>query len=99
MSQLPKAVALKYDQVSAPKVTAKGEAALAEEIIDLARQHGVPLYENKDLVNMLATLELGQEIPELLYRVVAEIIAFAYYLQGKVPEGFVPKEESGESPN
>ncbi len=92
MTDLPKAVALKYDEITAPKVTAKGEDAVAEEIIRLAREHNVPLYENSDLVNTLATLELGDEIPELLYRVIAEIIAFAYYLQGKTPQGFNPDD-------
>jgi len=83
-----KAVALKYDEQSAPKVTAKGEDRLAQEIIELANAHGIPLYENEDLVRVLAQLELGEEIPEILYRVIAEIIAFAYYLQGKVPAQF-----------
>jgi len=92
MNNSPKAVALKYDEVTAPKITAKGEADLAQEIINIAHQHGVPLYENKELVNILAMLDLGEEIPEVLYRVIAEIIAFAYYLQGKTPEGFVPNE-------
>lgn len=88
MNKLPKAVALHYDEVRAPTVSAKGTASLAEEIIEIARAHNVPLYENSELVEMLATLELGEEIPEILYRVIAEIIAFAYYLQGKAPSGF-----------
>ena len=80
-----KAVALKYDGASAPKVTATGEGALAEEIIRIARDAGVPLYENPELVSILSQLDLGEEIPETLYRVMAEIIAFAYYIQGKAP--------------
>lgn len=88
MKTHPQAVALQYDEVSAPKVTAKGEAEVAEEIIRIAEEHGVPLYENKELVALLCKLELGEEIPEILYRVIAEIIAFAYYLQGKVPHNF-----------
>lgn len=88
MDQELTAVALKYDEQNAPTVAAKGEQAIAQEIIDLALEHGVPLYENADLVQVLAQLELGEEIPEILYRVIAEIIAFAYYLQGKVPEQF-----------
>jgi len=81
-----KAVALKYDGKGAPKVTASGEGALAEEIIRIAREAGVPLYENPELVSVLSQLDLGDEIPETLYRVVAEIIAFAYYIQGKAPK-------------
>jgi flagellar biosynthesis protein len=98
MNDAPKAVALKYDEITAPRITAKGDADLAAEIISIARQHGVPLYENEELVQLLATLDLGEEIPEALYRVIAEIIAFAYYLQGKTPEGFVP-ENNSHKPN
>jgi len=87
-----KAIALMYDGVKAPTVSAKGEADLAEEIIAIAREHGVPLYENPELVHSLARLDLGDEIPELLYRVIAEIIAFAYHIQGKVPEEYTPDE-------
>ncbi len=80
-----KAVALKYDGKNAPKVTATGEGSLADEIIRIAREAGVPLYENPELVGVLSQLDLGEEIPETLYRVIAEIIAFAYYIQGKTP--------------
>ena len=80
------AIALIYDEVNAPTVGAKGEGNLAEEIVAIAREHGVPLYENPSLVKSLAKLELGDEIPELLYRVIAEIIAFAYHIQGKTPQ-------------
>jgi len=89
LNKEPKAIALQYDTVNAPKLTAKGNADLAEEIIRLAEQHGVPLYENSELVNILSKLDLGEEIPEVLYRVIAEIIAFAYHLQGKKPEGLI----------
>ena len=82
------AVALKYDGENAPKVTAKGSQDIAEQIIQLAKKHNVPLSENKELVTLLSTLELGDEIPEVLYLAVAEVIAFAYMLKGKVPEGF-----------
>jgi flagellar biosynthesis protein len=83
-----KAIALKYDEITAPKLTAKGQSDLAEQIIQLAKEHNIPIYENSELVNILSKLELGDEIPETLYRVIAEIIAFAYHLQGKVPKGF-----------
>tara|TARA_R110002072_G_scaffold90500_4_gene202417 strand:- start:13265 stop:13546 length:282 start_codon:yes stop_codon:yes gene_type:complete len=82
------AIALKYDEISAPTLTAKGQADLAEQIINIAKEHNIPIYENSELVNILSKLELGEEIPEMLYRVIAEIIAFAYYLQGKVPKDF-----------
>lgn len=82
------AVALKYDGENAPKVTAKGSHEIAEQIIQLAKNNNIPLTENKELVTLLSTLELGEEIPEMLYLAVAEIIAFAYMLKGKVPDGF-----------
>ncbi|MCP5160377.1 MAG: EscU/YscU/HrcU family type III secretion system export apparatus switch protein [Hahellaceae bacterium] len=85
------AVALKYEEGCAPRVTAKGDDDLANEIIRIAREANVPLYENPELVGLLAQIELGDEIPETLYRVIAEIIAFAYYLQGKVPAGYQAK--------
>lgn len=87
-----KAVALSYDGSSAPIVSASGESALADEILRIAREHNVPIYENADLVDILARLEVGSEIPELLYRAIAEIIAFVYMLKGKTPEGFNPAE-------
>lgn len=82
------AVALQYDGETAPKVTAKGTNEIAEQIIELAKKHNIPLTENKELVTLLSTLELGEEIPEALYLAVAEIIAFAYILKGKVPKDF-----------
>ncbi|WP_416394683.1 EscU/YscU/HrcU family type III secretion system export apparatus switch protein [Allohahella sp. A8] len=85
MSTPKSAIALFYDGKAAPKLSAKGEGEVAEEIMRIAREHGVPLYENAALVQSLSTLELGDEIPELLYRVIAEIIAFAYIIQGKKP--------------
>jgi flagellar biosynthesis protein len=78
------AVALRYDGRNAPRVTAKGEADLAEAIAQVAREHDIPLYEDKALANVLAQIDLGDEIPENLYRAVAEVIAFAYILEGRV---------------
>ena len=83
---LPLAVALQYDGERAPRVTAKGRNELAETIVRLAREHSVPLQENEPLVGLLAKVELGDEIPEALYLAVAQVIAFAYHLSGKVPE-------------
>jgi flagellar biosynthesis protein len=83
--QLQKAVALYYDGNNAPHVSAKGTGKIAEEIMAIAREHGVPLCDNPGLVDLLVTLELGDEIPENLYIAVAYIIAFAYQLEGKTP--------------
>ena len=79
-----KAVALKWDGKAAPRVTAKGEGELAEQILAIAREHNVPIQEdNEVLVSALAQIELGDEIPEMLYVAVAQVIAFAYYVSGK----------------
>lgn len=93
MDKSREAIALVYDGDQAPTLTAKGEGDLAEQIIQLAMEYEVPIYENAELAKVLARLELGDQIPEELYRTIAEIIAFAWYLKGKAPEGFVPPED------
>ena len=80
------AVALYYDGRKAPSITATGENEVARQIIELALHHDVPIYENPDLVALLATLEIGDEIPELLYRAIAEIINFAYQVRSMSDE-------------
>ena len=82
------AVALHYNGKNTPKVTAAGTGELAEKIIALAIEHGIPLQEDAALVSLLAKLDLGDDIPEPLYIAVAEVIAFAYILSDKTPEGF-----------
>ena len=88
------AVALNYDEESAPRVTAKGTGDLAEQIMAMARQHNVPLQENPELVKVLVELELGTQIPEALYLAVAEVIAFAYLLRGKFPKNWNEKNQA-----
>lgn len=80
------AVALKYDGRNAPKVTAKGEGFTAQQILELAEKHGVPLQSQPELARVLAQVPLGEEIPQQLYIAVAEVIAFAYFLSGKTPK-------------
>ena len=91
------AIALSYDGNSAPSLTAKGDDQLAEAILAIAREYEVPIYENAELVRLLARLELGDAIPDALYRSIAEIIAFAWYLKGKFPAGFDPAQ-TGQPP-
>lgn len=83
-----KAVALHYDGKNAPAVTAAASGELAEQIIELARQHGIPLFENETLLQLLVDIGVGEEIPETLYLCIAQVIAFAYKIQGKFPEGW-----------
>jgi len=76
------AVALRYQpgEDEAPRVTAKGRGHVAEKIIELARQHGVPIRQDGNLVQVLSRLDLEEEIPPSVYRAVAEILAFVYRL-------------------
>ena len=82
----PRAVALSYDGSGAPRVTAKGDALVAERILALAEEHGIPLHQDPALVQMLAQVDLGEQIPRSLYVAVAEVIAFAYAVTGRLPE-------------
>lgn len=86
MDKSPQAVALKYDRKKdkAPRVIAKGRGNIAEKIIDIAKEHNVPLYEDKNLIQVLEALDLETDIPSELYRAVAEVLAFIYRLNGKL---------------
>ncbi len=81
-----KAVALLYDQLRAPTIKAKGEGELAWEIVRLAEQHGVHIAEDPILAETLSYLQLEEEIPEEVYRSVAAILSWVYYLQGRTPK-------------
>ena len=80
-----KAVAVLYQPEfdPAPKIVAGGEGEIAKRIIELATQHNVPIYEQPDVVEALAKLEVGTEIPPEFYQVVAEILAFVYSIDRK----------------
>ena len=80
-----RAAALRYrpEKDAAPRLTAKGSGAVAEKIIALAREHGIPVQEDPALIQVLAGLDLNQEIPPSIYLVVAEILAFVYALNRK----------------
>jgi len=84
-SKYRKAVALAYKPGAdgAPRVTAKGRGKMAEKIIETAREHGIYVHDDPDLVEALSALDLREEIPEELYIVVAELLAFLYSLGGK----------------
>ena len=82
---IQKAVALKYDKKKdgAPKVVAKGQGKVAENIIELAKKHDIPIKDDPDLVEVLSSLDLNQEIPSEIYAAVAELLAFVYSLNSK----------------
>lgn len=77
------AISLQYDGESAPRVTAKGSGALAEQIIKIAEEHQIPIKEDHQLVQLLSQVELDHEIPELLYEAVVQVLIFAYQLSDK----------------
>jgi flagellar biosynthesis protein len=78
-----KAIALRYnlEQEQAPKIVAKGMGRMADRIIEVAQENKVHVHEDPALVGLLSTLELNTEIPEDLYRAVAEVLAFVYRLE------------------
>ena len=80
--EIRKAVALHYDRSkhNAPVVAATGQGELAERIISVAEEAGIPIQEDPDLMEILGQVPLGEEIPEELYQAVAEILAFVYAL-------------------
>lgn len=82
------AVALLYDGGEAPVVSDKKQGAAAQALIEVALEHGIPLYENPELIEELSQLNISDQIPPELYRLIAEILAFAFFIQGKAPEGY-----------
>ncbi len=81
-NEAKKAAALRYDprREQAPRLLAKGEGYVAERLLARARDLGIPVYEDRPLVEALLALELESEIPPELYRVVAAVLAFVYRL-------------------
>ncbi len=80
------AVALKYDRekAAAPFVVAKGRDLMAERIKEIAREHGVPVVEDKPLARSLyQAVEIGSEIPVELYKAVAGVLAYVYRLRNR----------------
>lgn len=81
------ALSLQYIKGSdnAPKVTAKGQGWVAEKIIAMAEDKNIPIKKDKDLIELLGKIDVGQEIPEALYKVVAELLAWVYQLNNEYP--------------
>ncbi len=82
-----KAVALKYDKTKgdAPKVTAKGKGKVAQKIIELAQKHDIPIKDDPDLIEVLSSLDIDEQIPSEIYAAVAELLAFVYSINSKRP--------------
>jgi len=74
------AIALRYDKEkeNAPRVVAKGEGKTAENIIKIAELHDLPIKKDEDLIELLSKVELDKEVPDALYKAVAEVFSFVY---------------------
>ena len=85
MSRLKKAVALKYNKIKdgAPKVKASGKGEIAKRIIKIAQENNLPIKKDEDLVELLSKVELDKEIPQNLYKAVAEVFSFVYKMTKK----------------
>lgn len=85
---LQQAVALAYQTGdTAPRVVAQGRGAVAEQIIALAREHGVFVHESRELVALLMQVDLDERIPPELYRAVAELLAWLYHIERGQDDG------------
>lgn len=84
------AVAISYnEEKKSPFVSALGYESRAQAIIDMAKELGVYIHKDPVLLNELKALKEGEQVPEQLFQIIAEILAFSYLLQGKTPESYV----------
>ena len=75
--KVKQAIAIEYDPLDvAPKIIATGKGAIADRIIEKAKESDVPVHEDAKLANTLSKLDIGEYIPPELYEVVAEILVF-----------------------
>ncbi len=85
--QEQKAVALHYvADLPAPFIAARGKGHIAERIMEIARREGIPLRDDRDLTEVLFSMDVGSFIPEDLYQVIAELYAFVVEMQGDYAE-------------
>lgn len=82
---IKEAIALEYGKNSAPVVSAKGDAELAQKIVDEAQKHGVYVAEDPQLLALLSRIDIDKEIPPELYTAVAVILSWVYWLKGMRP--------------
>lgn len=78
------AVALHYDKKGAPRVVAKGKGTIGAKIVEIARENDIPIQENEVLAGALSNIEIGDEIPQELYKAVAEVLIFVMRLSGRL---------------
>ena len=80
-----KAAALRYDtqKENAPRLVAKGEGKTAQNIIKIAELHNLPIKKDEDLIELLSNVALDKEVPDALYKAVAEVFSFVYKVSRK----------------
>ncbi len=94
------AVALAYGSGDpAPKVVAKGQGLVAEQIMRRARDAGVFVHESKELVSLLMQVDLDREIPPALYRAIAELLAWLYHIESAQKQGLPLSQASLHPPD
>ncbi|MCX7044644.1 MAG: EscU/YscU/HrcU family type III secretion system export apparatus switch protein [Candidatus Sumerlaeota bacterium] len=87
---------LERDKVSGT-LAARGSGRLAEKIIALAKEHGIPVKEDEDMVGLLAKLDLEQALPPELYSLVAELLGFAYSMNQAAGQEEVAQSAADET--
>ena len=91
-----KAVALQYDVGDgAPVIVASGMGYMAEKIVEVASDSGVPIYEDNSLATILTQLKLGQEIPEELYKAIVEIYVYFLHFDPAAAEKKAQEAQAG----
>jgi flagellar biosynthesis protein len=76
--EVRRAVALRHTSGEVPRVVASGQAWMAEQLLDLARRHGIAVRQDRDLVTLLSRCDGGEEIPPELYAAVAQVLVWLY---------------------
>jgi len=87
-SDKDQALALFYDGGQAPVISDQRSGEAAQKLIEQALELGIPIYENPQLLEQLSELQMGQQVPPELYQLIAEILAFAFFIQGKAPANY-----------
>lgn len=95
---IKQAIAIEYGDYVTPIVTAKGSEEVAELIIEEAKKQGVFIAEDKQLVAALSQVKIDEEIPETLFRAIAVVLSWVYWLKGLSPETSSEKNESSIGP-
>lgn len=93
-----RAIALSYDGEDVPKVVASGQHLIAEEILEHARKAGIPEVDDPQLAAALASVDLGDEIPEPLFHAVAQVLSYALYVSGKHEEVLARARKHSQQP-